>query len=107
MKIGKPVENTPLPVGSVGSSATGSAPSISGASTPAGAIPTNADPSAKIELSNTASTLLSSSVSPEFDAKKVAQVSSAISSGQYKINPEVIADKLISNAKELLSKAQP
>ena len=107
MKIGKPAENPPLPLGNVGASANATTPPVANGTTPAGAIPTSADPSATIELSSTASTLLSGSTSPEFDAAKVDKVSSAISSGQYKINPEVIADKLISNAKELLSKAQP
>jgi negative regulator of flagellin synthesis FlgM len=68
------------------------------------AIPATADPSAKIELSSAASTLLDKQSSADFDAEKVARVSQAIDAGTFKINPEVIADKLISNAKELLSK---
>ena len=64
------------------------------------------DASAKIELSSTASTLLSSGVSAEFDAQKVARISQAIASGSFKIDPEAIADKLISNAQELLTQAK-
>lgn len=38
-----------------------------------------------------------------FDAEKVAQVKAAIAAGEFKVNPEAIADKIIKEAKELLS----
>jgi negative regulator of flagellin synthesis FlgM len=109
MKIGKPADKSPIPLANNGASGTAAAapapaPAASGT---ANAIPSTADPSAKIELSHAASALMSGSVQPEFDAQKVAKVSQAIDAGQYKINPGVIADKLISNAKELLSQSQP
>jgi negative regulator of flagellin synthesis FlgM len=65
-----------------------------------------ADAGAKVELSSTAATLMSNDVSAEFDAEKVSRISDAIGKGQFKINPEAIADKLISNAQELLTKAK-
>jgi len=65
-----------------------------------------ADAGAKVELSSTAATLMSNDVSAEFDAEKVSRISDAISKGQFKINPEAIADKLISNAQELLTKVK-
>ena len=68
------------------------------------AIPVTADPSAKIELSDAASTLLDNRSSADFDAEKVARISQAISDGSFKIDADVIADKLIGNAKELLTK---
>lgn len=71
---------------------------------PTAAIPVKADASAKIELSSTAATLLSAGGAPEFDAAKVAAISKAIDDGSYKVNPEAIADKLLANAQELLSK---
>jgi len=70
----------------------------------ASAIPVTADPSAKIELSDAAATLLGNPSSADFDAEKVARISQAISDGSFKIDAEVIADKLIGNAKELLTK---
>jgi len=70
-----------------------------------GATPARPDASATIELSTAATSLLSSSGSAEFDADKVARITQAISDGTFKINPEVIADKLISNAQELLTKS--
>ena len=64
------------------------------------------DASAKVALSNTASTLLSGSATAEFDTAKVERISQAIGEGKFKINADVIADKLIANAQELLGKAQ-
>jgi len=102
MKIGpnveKPVSHPVAP---------GAQPGADAAKTPAaGASATLNDASAKIELSSTASTLLSSGVSAEFDAQKVARIAQAIASGSFKIDPEAIADKLISNAQELLTQAK-
>lgn len=73
-------------------------------SQPSAAIPAKADASAKIELSSTAATLLSGGDTAEFDAAKVAAISKAIDEGSFKVNPEAIADKLLANAQELLSK---
>ena len=42
----------------------------------------------------------------EFDADKVARISAQLADGSFKINPEAIADKLIANAQELLTKVQ-
>ncbi len=40
-----------------------------------------------------------------FNAQKVQAVRQAIENGSFSINPEVIADKLLSNAREMLSVA--
>lgn len=74
---------------------------------PSSAIPANADPSATLELSGAASTLLAGGAAPEFDAEKVARISKAIEDGSYRIDAGVIADKLIGNAQEVLAKVQP
>ena len=44
------------------------------------------------------------SASPEFDASRVDAIKQAIRDGQYSINPEAIADKLLANVEELLKK---
>ncbi|MES2991710.1 MAG: flagellar biosynthesis anti-sigma factor FlgM [Pseudomonadota bacterium] len=68
--------------------------------------PPLSEPSATLELSNTAATLLTSGATAEFDAEKVARISKAIEDGTFQINPEAIADKLIANAQEVLTKVQ-
>lgn len=57
--------------------------------------------SATVTLSSVATGLFGDA-SGEFDAGKVATVKQAIDNGTYQINPEVIADKLIGNARDLL-----
>ena len=104
MKIGHPAEN-PTPPLPVLNGAAANTESAMAAAAPANAIPATAEASARIQLSNTATSLMSSSSSGAiFDADKVARISNAIDSGTFKINPEAIADKLISNAREVLTK---
>lgn len=59
--------------------------------------------STQVTLSSVASALGDSGA--EFDAGKVQRVSSQLNDGKYRVNAEVIADKLISNAQELLSRS--
>ena len=110
MKIGpSPDHPTPKPV-TTGAQAPSDATRAAAATASAAAnLPANdasANASATIALSSTAASLLSSGVNAEFDAKKVASISAAIDNGSFKINPEAIADKLISNAQELLTQAK-
>ncbi len=42
--------------------------------------------------------------SSDIDTQKVATVRAAIQNGTYVVNPEAIADKLLSNAQELLDR---
>jgi negative regulator of flagellin synthesis FlgM len=103
MKIGHPADK-PLPAPAVG------APAVQAeAAKPAAAHATGAagvDASATVALSSTASTLLSAGGTSEFDAGKVSQIAGQIAGGSFKVNPEAIADKLIANAQELLSKVR-
>lgn len=107
MKIGNPADKpvTP-PVAATHAAATEAAKGSSNAAASAAPAAAAPDPSAKVELSSTASTLLSGGASGEFDADKVANVGESIANGSFKVNPEAIADKLIANAQELLSKVQ-
>ena len=64
-----------------------------------------AEPSAKVELSATVSQLSAGSSEGVFDADKVKRISDAIRDGKFEVNANAIADKLISNARELLGNA--
>ncbi|MEO7151277.1 MAG: flagellar biosynthesis anti-sigma factor FlgM [Burkholderiaceae bacterium] len=99
MKIGHPADPTVLASSSAGIAA---ATEATTAAIPS-ALPAVADPSIKVELSNAASLMSAGSV-PEFDAAKVSRIAQAIADGSFKVNPDVIADRLLANAQELLSK---
>ncbi|MGZ5133217.1 MAG: flagellar biosynthesis anti-sigma factor FlgM [Caldimonas sp.] len=105
MKIGNPADK-PVAVQAPGSQAAAAEAGKAGQAHAAQAGTPGADPSATVALSSTASTLLSGGASGEFDAEKVARMSEAIAAGTFKVNPEAIADKLISNAQELLGKVR-
>ena len=103
MKIGNPSDKPTNGVNGTGGTA-GTRTEATGTSKPSGktkSLDGGLDSSAKVTLSNTASSLLGGA-DPAFDAKKVESVKQSIEDGSYKVDPEVIADKLISNAKELL-----
>lgn len=104
MKIGNPADKpaAAAPVGPVRNQPAEAAKSQEAAASSTGA----ADPSAKVELSNTAASLLEGGASSDFDADKVARIAQAISDGKFEINAEKIADRLIANAHEVLGKAQ-
>ena len=90
-----------------------SKPSISPSSaerktTPEAAAPKAAEASAKVALSPAASSLSVATGDVAFDTAKVERIAQAIRDGKFKINADVIADKLIINAEELLGpKSKP
>ncbi len=96
MKIG-PLENKPAGVDRVapaGAERKGEAAGRASASA-----------SATVALSSTAAALSSDAVGEaSFDEAKVARIAQAIRDGNYQINAQAIADKLIANAQELLGK---
>ncbi len=65
-----------------------------------------AEASAQVALSPAATLLSKASADPAFDKAKVEQVTQAIRDGRFTIDAEVIADKLIRNAQELLGGPQ-
>jgi len=62
-----------------------------------------------VSLSTTASDMIASGAStPEFNAAKVAEISKQINVDKtYQVNPGAIADKLLSNAHEMLDRMRP
>ena len=102
MKIGNPADKPARPSAQTGQS--NPVETAKPQTAPAGSAAV--DSSAKVELSHAAAALLSGSTTAEFDADKVARVGKAIADGTYTIKADVIADKLIANAQELLGKVQ-
>jgi negative regulator of flagellin synthesis FlgM len=96
MKIG----NTPDKPAHV----SGSTTQVATDSAKAGAVAAGPDASTQVALSSAAATLLSGTSNAEFDSAKVDRISKAIADGTYSINADAIADKLITNAQELLGK---
>ncbi|MCG3188787.1 MAG: hypothetical protein LKCHEGNO_00973 [Burkholderiaceae bacterium] len=70
------------------------------------ATPASPEPSAKVELSATASAIAGGLADGSFDAHKVEQLTRAIRDGQFRIDPQAIADKLLANARELLDRGR-
>jgi negative regulator of flagellin synthesis FlgM len=60
--------------------------------------------SATVKLSPAAAVLAKLGADPAFDTAKVDRIAQAIRDGKFEVNADAIADKLIENAKELLSR---
>lgn len=71
---------------------------------PSAAAAPAAEASAKVALSPAASSLALAKGDAQFDTAKVERIAQAIRDGKFKVNAEVIADRLIVNAEELLGR---
>jgi len=56
-----------------------------------------------VNISETSRALGTSHTEAPFDAKRVDAIKSAISAGQFKVNPEAVADKILNSASQLLT----
>lgn len=105
MKIGNP-DHQPALTPNVGGSPVGEAGVKAARPGHAAAQPAPATPSSTtVALSPAIAEVAAQGVDGSFDADKVERIASAIAQGRFEIDPEAIADKLISNAQELLGKA--
>ncbi len=107
MKIGQHSE-LPASVTSTVSSAAQKAAQKSNAAATANTNATQSTRSAGVAVTvSTAARALEKPVLSEavdIDAEKVASVRASIQDGSYTVNPEAIADKLLSNAQEMLNR---
>ncbi len=65
---------------------------------------TPVEASAKVELSAAASLLAAEGNTADFDAEKVARIAQAIRDGKFEVDAGAIADKLLANTRELISR---
>lgn len=105
MKIGQNLDNS-VPVNSTVSNASPKAGQSASAAAPVVATPQAASAGVALTVSPMARTLEASkrSEAADVDMEKVKAVRTAIDQGTYKVNPEAIADKLISSAQEILKR---
>jgi negative regulator of flagellin synthesis FlgM len=103
MKIGH-LENQPVVTPVTTERKSGAGEASSGVQTTAASAP-QAEPSAQVDLSSAAAGMGVDDSNAEFDSDKVNRIAQAIRDGKFTVNPEAIADKLIANAQELLSRS--
>ncbi len=60
--------------------------------------------SAQVQLSAAASLLAAEGNTADFDAEKVARIAQAIRDGKFEVDAGAIADKLLANTRELISR---
>ena len=104
MKIGQPPET----LTSVSSAAQKAAqqPATATAAATAGASKSTRSTGVAVTVSTLARSLekSDSTQAGDIDTEKVASVKASIQDGTYVVNPEAIADKMLSNAQELLNR---
>jgi negative regulator of flagellin synthesis FlgM len=109
MKIGNPTDKpvaAPAPV-TAGRPATTATPTPAGKTQTAATQEAGVEASTQVALSNAATELMAGEgVSGDFDTAKVERIAKAIAEGKFEVNAGAIADKLISNARELLGGPQ-
>ncbi len=93
-----------MKIGQLDSKPVASPPATERRNAPASADVAGAEASAKVALSPAASALAVATADPSFDSVKVERIAQAIRDGKFKVNAEVIADRLIVNAEELLGR---
>lgn len=118
MKIGQPPD-TGAAVASASAGATAKSPPGGGAvasaaaakpaasARPASASAASAAPSegVSVTMSDAAKSMEKTSDAGDIDHKKVAEMKQAIKDGSFKANPEAIADKMLSNAQEMMDRS--
>lgn|GEM_PF-730222 len=112
MKIGNPLDLIRTGSHAIGPGAVDAdkskATSLSASTSPLSSAPAKPDSSSTVKLSGGLASLKSEFVDADaFDAKRVDELKAAIAQGNFKVNAEVVADKLISGNLDALSRSKP
>ena len=104
MKISQPSDN-PVAVSSNAASLAAKSGPTASALAKSGATKSTQSAGVAVTVSTLARSLEASNAGdvPDVDTAKIEAVRTAISQGTYVVNPEAIADKLLSNAQEMLT----
>jgi negative regulator of flagellin synthesis FlgM len=78
--------------------------SKSGQSSSASSVKSSSVKGSAVTVSNLAQAMEQTGKGPDIDTAKVESVRTAIANGSYKVNADAIADKLLSNAKEMFTR---
>ena len=107
MKISQPSDN-PVSVSSNAASLAAKNGPVASAQAKAGANKSTQSAGVAVTVSSLARSLKADGPadSPDVDLEKVNTLRAAIAQGTYVVNPEVIADKLLSNAQETLQRSR-
>jgi negative regulator of flagellin synthesis FlgM len=106
MKIGQHLDNS-IPANSAATNAPAKGAQGASSAAPVAASAQAATAGVAVTVSPLARTLEASkrSEAADVDMEKVKAVRAAIDQGTYKVNPEAIADKLLSSAQEILKRS--
>ena len=107
MKIGQTSDNT-IPAGTKATSAPAKGGQNAGAASSAGAAKGAPDAGVAVTVSSLARSMGASNrgEAADVDMQKVNAVRTPIEQGTYTVNAEAIADKLLSNAQEMLDRTR-
>lgn len=105
MKIGKPSEIAAVSTTPAAAQAAASRGAGRAAATTGGRGRTESAAGVTVSVRARALVQADLSAGDDIDMGKVEAVRTAIAQGTFKINPEVIADKLLANAKDMLARA--
>lgn len=92
--------------GGIGKAADRPLPGATPTAAPAAAAPAAPQQGVTVTLSSATQSASSTSSSDVFNASKVEAMRGAIANGTFQVNAEAIADKLLSNAAEMLNSSR-
>ncbi|MBT0569544.1 flagellar biosynthesis anti-sigma factor FlgM [Curvibacter sp. CHRR-16] len=104
MKIGQPTDISSAVPSSTASAGQKTAQGTAASAAATQAKQTAASPGVAVTMSSNAKSMEKTGDGAEIDQKKVAQMKQSIKDGSFKANPDAIADKMLSNAQEMMDR---